>query len=71
MARPPGGPRSTFGQPQSMDGSQHSGKKVLVIVGSSHKPFFDAYLLQLMGVTVGQAEFRSVDADRGYVRRPR
>ena len=32
--------------------AQHPGGRVLVIVGSSHKPFFDAYLRQMMGVRV-------------------
>ncbi len=36
--------------------SQHSGEKVLVIVGSSHKPFYDTYLRQMMGVHVIEAE---------------
>jgi len=36
--------------------AQHSGERVLVIVGSSHKPFFDAYLRQMMGVQVVDAE---------------
>lgn len=36
--------------------SQHPGGRVLVIVGSSHKPFFDAYLQQMMGVTVVEAD---------------
>jgi hypothetical protein len=35
--------------------SQHPGGRVLVIVGSSHKPFFDAYLRQMMGVQVVDA----------------
>jgi len=35
--------------------SQHPGGRVLVIVGSSHKPFFDTYLRQMMGVTVVEA----------------
>ena len=36
--------------------SQHPGGRVLVIVGSSHKPFFDAYLRQMMGVKVVEVE---------------
>ncbi len=36
--------------------SQHSGGTVLVIVGGSHKPFFDAYLQQMMGVQVVDAD---------------
>lgn len=36
--------------------AQHPGERVLVIVGASHKPFFDAYLRQMMGVTVVDAE---------------
>ena len=36
--------------------SQHPGEKVLVIVGSSHKPFYDTYLRQMMGVKVVGAE---------------
>jgi len=36
--------------------SQHPGGRVLVIVGSSHKPFFDAYLRQMMDVQVVEAE---------------
>jgi hypothetical protein len=36
--------------------AQHPGGRVLVIVGSSHKPFFDAYLRQMMGVHVVDAE---------------
>ena len=36
--------------------SRHSGGHVLVIVGSSHKPFFDAYLRQMMDVQVVDAE---------------
>ena len=36
--------------------SMHTGDRVLVIVGSSHKPFFDAYLEQMMGVQVVDAE---------------
>jgi hypothetical protein len=36
--------------------SQHPGGRVLVIVGSSHKPFFDAYLRQMMGVQVVDAQ---------------
>jgi hypothetical protein len=36
--------------------SQHPGGKVLVIVGASHKPLFDAYLRQMMGVQVVDAE---------------
>ena len=36
--------------------SQHPGERVLVIVGSSHKPFFDAYLRQMMGVQVVDAQ---------------
>lgn len=36
--------------------AQHPGERVLVIVGSSHKPFFDAYLRQMMGVQVVDAE---------------
>jgi hypothetical protein len=35
--------------------SQHPGGRVLVIVGSSHKPFFDAYLQQMMDVQVVDA----------------
>jgi hypothetical protein len=35
--------------------AQHPGGRVLVIVGSSHKPFFDAYLRQMMGVQVVEA----------------
>lgn len=36
--------------------AQHPGEPVLVIVGSSHKPFFDAYLRQMMSVQVVDAE---------------
>ncbi len=36
--------------------SQHSGEKILVIVGSSHKPFYDTYLRQMMGVKVVDAD---------------
>ncbi len=36
--------------------SQHPGGRVLVIVGGSHKPFFDAYLRQMMGVQVVEAD---------------
>ena len=36
--------------------TQHPGGRVLVIVGSSHKPFFDAYLRQMMGVKVVDAQ---------------
>ena len=36
--------------------SQHPGERVLVIVGSSHKPFYDTYLRQMMGVKVVGAE---------------
>jgi hypothetical protein len=36
--------------------AQHPGERILVIVGSSHKPFFDAYLRQMMGVQVVDAE---------------
>lgn len=36
--------------------SQHPGERVLVVVGGSHKPFFDTYLRQMMGVTVVEAE---------------
>jgi hypothetical protein len=36
--------------------SQHPGERVLVVVGGSHKPFFDAYLRQMMGVKVVDAE---------------
>jgi hypothetical protein len=36
--------------------AQHAGEKVLVIVGASHKLFYDAYLRQMMGVTVVDAE---------------
>jgi hypothetical protein len=32
--------------------AQHPGERVLVIVGSSHKLFFDTYLRQMMGVRV-------------------
>lgn len=32
--------------------SQHPGGRILVITGSSHKPFFDAYLRQMIGVSV-------------------
>jgi len=35
--------------------SQHPGERVLVVVGGSHKPFFDAYLRQMMGVKVVEA----------------
>ena len=36
--------------------AQHPGERVLVIVGSSHKPFYDTYLRQMMGVKVVEAE---------------
>ncbi len=36
--------------------SQHPGERVLVVVGASHKPFFDTYLRQMMGVKVVGAE---------------
>ena len=36
--------------------SQHPGERVLVIIGVSHKPLFDAYLRQMMGVRVVEAE---------------
>lgn len=36
--------------------SQHPGGRVLVVVGSSHKPFFDTYLRQMMGVKVLAAD---------------
>jgi hypothetical protein len=36
--------------------AQHPGERVLVIVGSSHKPFFDAYLRQMMSVQVVDAD---------------
>lgn len=35
--------------------AQHPGERVLVIVGGSHKPLFDAYLRQMMGVKVVEA----------------
>jgi len=35
--------------------SQHPGGRVLVVVGASHKPLFDAYLRQMMGVKVLEA----------------
>lgn len=44
--------------------SQHPGERVLVIVGVSHKPFFDDYLERSIGVRVRQlAEFAD-DASR-------
>jgi len=36
--------------------AQHPGERVLVVVGGSHKPFFDTYLRQMMGVKVVEAE---------------
>jgi pheromone shutdown protein TraB len=36
--------------------SQHPGERVLVVVGASHKPLFDAYLRQMMGVKVVDAD---------------
>jgi hypothetical protein len=36
--------------------AQHPGERVLVVVGGSHKPLFDAYLRQMMGVKVVDAE---------------
>lgn len=36
--------------------AQHPGERVLVVVGASHKPFFDAYLRQMMGVKVVDAD---------------
>lgn len=36
--------------------AQHPGERVLVIVGASHKPHFDAYLRQMMSVKVVEAE---------------
>lgn len=36
--------------------AQHPGERVLVIVGSSHKLFFDVYLRRMMGVQVVEAE---------------
>lgn len=36
--------------------AQHPGERVLVVVGTSHKPHFDAYLQQMMGVKVVEAE---------------
>ncbi|WP_103029882.1 DUF5694 domain-containing protein [Salinibacter altiplanensis] len=36
--------------------SQHTGERVLVVVGGSHKLLFDAYLQQMMGVKVIEAK---------------
>jgi len=36
--------------------AQHPGERILVVVGGSHKPLFDAYLRQMMGVRVVEAE---------------
>ena len=36
--------------------ARHPGERVLVVVGGSHKPFFDTYLRQMMGVKVVAAE---------------
>lgn len=51
--------------------SLHPGGRVLVIVGSSHKPFFDAYLRQMMGIHVvdphtvlGRSQVRATPSDR-------
>ncbi|MCW5580623.1 MAG: hypothetical protein KIS72_04730, partial [Luteimonas sp.] len=35
---------------------EHPGARVLSIVGASHKPWFDAWLAQLQGVEVVDAE---------------
>jgi hypothetical protein len=44
--------------------SQHPGERVLVIVGVSHKPFFDDYLERSIGVRVRQLGEFSDDASR-------
>lgn len=44
--------------------SQHPGERVLVIVGASHKPFFDDYLGRSIGVRVRQLEEFVPDAGR-------